>query len=74
MTGPDTTSPPPAETPDAKLLSQAIEASGLSVRRFADEVLVRNPRTVWRWLAGENSLPEAVREKCKAIIADPPKG
>lgn len=56
---------------DAELLSKAIEASGLSVRRFADVVLVRNPRTVWRWLAGENPLPEAVRTKCEQLIADP---
>lgn len=55
---------------DPELLSLAVKASDLSVRRFAREVLTRDPRTVWRWLAGENPLPDAVRQKCKAIIAD----
>ena len=59
---------------DKELISAAIEATGLSVRRFAREVLVREPRTVWRWLAGENPLPTAVREKAEQIIAaKPPK-
>ena len=57
---------------DADLLSAAIKASGLSVRRFAADVLTRDPRTVWRWLAGENPLPRAVREKCEAIVTQPP--
>ena len=46
---------------DGELLRSAIDASGLSVRRFAREVLVRDPRTVFRWLAGA-PLPRAVRE------------
>lgn len=53
---------------DRELISAAIKASGLSVRRFAAEVLTRDPRTVWRWLAGENALPQAVRERCEAIV------
>lgn len=57
---------------DAELISAAIKASGLSVRQFANEQLVRAPRTVWRWLAGENALPAAVREKCVAILSDKP--
>jgi hypothetical protein len=54
---------------DPELISAAIKASGLSVRRFAADVLTRDPRTVWRWLAGENPLPAAVRAKCEAIVA-----
>ncbi len=53
---------------DAELISAAIKASGLSVRRFAAEILTRDARTVWRWLAGENPLPQAVRAKCEAIL------
>lgn len=53
---------------DKELISAAIEATGLSVRRFAREVLVREPRTVWRWLAGENALPTAVRERAQQIL------
>lgn len=58
---------------DVELLSAAIKASGLSVRRFAHDVLTRDPRTVWRWLAGENPLPHAVRERCEAIISAAPQ-
>lgn len=54
---------------DVELLSATIKASGLSVRAFAREVLVREPRTVWRWLAGDNALPAAVREKCEALLS-----
>jgi hypothetical protein len=54
---------------DRELISAAIKASGLSVRRFARDVLTRDPRTVWRWLAGSNPLPQAVRAKCEAIVA-----
>lgn len=56
---------------DSELLSAAIKASNLSVRRFAADVLTRDPRTVWRWLAGENALPAAVRAKCEAIVTAP---
>ena len=50
---------------DGELLRTAIDASGLSVRRFAREVLVRDPRTVFRWLAGA-PLPRAVRDMLAA--------
>jgi hypothetical protein len=58
--------------PDKELLSLAIKVSGLSVRRFARERLVREPRTVWRWLAGENDLPRAVRETLVEYVATTP--
>ncbi len=67
---------------DPELLSAAIEASGLSVRQFAADVLIRDPRTVWRWLRGPDEhgahlLPVAVRKRCEAILSnsgkpDPP--
>ncbi len=60
-------------TPDQNLISAAIRASGLSVRRFAADVLTRDARTVWRWLAGENALPRAVRERCETILANSPE-
>lgn len=56
---------------DADLLRAAIAASGLSVRKFAG-VLVRDPRTLFRWLSGESPLPRAVRERCEAIIREAP--
>lgn len=53
---------------DKKLISLAIASTGLSVRKFAAKIVIRNPRTVWRWLAGENALPVVVREKCEDLI------
>lgn len=46
---------------DADLLRSVIEASGLSARRFAREVLIRDERTIRRWLAGDSPMPEPVR-------------
>lgn len=50
---------------DPELLAQAIAASGLSQRRFAVEVLMRDERTVRRWLAGDRPIPAAVRRFLK---------
>jgi hypothetical protein len=44
------------------ILAKAIEASGLSARRFATEVLLRDERTIRRWLAGDRPIPKAVLE------------
>lgn len=47
--------------PDAvATLRAAIDASGLSDRRFATEVLARDERTIRRWLAGDRPIPDAV--------------
>lgn len=43
------------------LLRARIDASGLSVERFAKDVLVREPSTVRRWLRG-GQLPRMVRD------------
>jgi hypothetical protein len=45
---------------DAARLRVVIEASGLSARRFAVDVMSRDERTVRRWLAGE-PMPPTVR-------------
>jgi DNA-binding transcriptional regulator YiaG len=60
---------PPRSDPD--LLVAAIDASGLSARRFAMELLTVDERTVRRWLAGDRELAAPVRVLCAAIIADP---
>lgn len=44
------------------LLERAIEASGLSARQFARKVLIRDERTIRRWLAGDSPIPEPVVE------------
>lgn len=53
------------------LLRSRIEASGLSVGRFAREVLLREPRTVQRWLAMENPIPQLVIEWLAAPTRPP---
>lgn len=53
---------------DAGLLRAAIAASGLSARRFATDVLLRDERTVRRWITGEAGLPERVRAPLAAWL------
>lgn len=45
------------------LLRDAIEASGLSARQYAMQVLLRDERTVRRWLAGDSPIPQVVVER-----------
>ena len=54
---------------DPELLDAAIKASGLSARKFAELVLVRDERTIRRWLAGDSPIPKVVRETLQAQIA-----
>lgn len=42
------------------LLRDCIALSGLSNRRFARYVLIRDERTIRRWLAGDSPIPEVV--------------
>jgi len=56
---------------DAELVRAAITVSGLSARRFAVEVLIREERTIRRWLAGDSPIPKAVRTRCMAIVNPP---
>ena len=54
---------------DAELLSAAIRASGLSVRRFGRvHFPLSHERTIWRWLSGESPMPRSVRELCEHVI------
>ena len=41
-------------------LRTAITASGLSVSLYARTVVIRDPRTVRRWLAGDSPIPQSV--------------
>ena len=54
-----------SETSDLDLLRQAMQASGLSSTQYALTVLVRDPRTVRRWLAGQSPMPQSVRDFLK---------
>ena len=57
------------DNPD--LLRSAIEASGLSARRFAVELLAVDERTVRRWLAGDRDMPGPAVQLCRLVVADP---
>lgn len=49
----------PRSTPDPRAtLEAALARSGLSLRRFAIEVLGRDERTVRRWRSGDSPIPE----------------
>jgi hypothetical protein len=50
---------------DRDLLAHVIAHSGLSARAFARERLLRDERTVRRWLAGDSPIPEPVVAKLK---------
>jgi hypothetical protein len=45
---------------DVELLKACVAHSGLSVRRFALEVVGREDRTVRRWMAGQ-PIPKAAK-------------
>jgi hypothetical protein len=45
-----------------KSLRSAIDRDGRGVKRYAREVLVRPPTTIYRWLAGHRPIPRCVRE------------
>lgn len=56
---------------DTAILAAAIEATGLSARRFAVEVLGVDERTVRRWTAGDRSVPPTVVRVCALIVREP---
>lgn len=43
-----------------ELLRAAIASSGLSARQYAAQILLRDERTVRRWLAGDSPIPAPV--------------
>ena len=53
---------PRTSTEEIELLEQRIEESGLKTGPFARDVLIREPRTVRRWLAGDSPIPNRVKE------------
>jgi hypothetical protein len=50
----------PVDPKAVALLRDAIAASGLSARQYAVTVLLRDERTIRRWLAMEVPIPEPV--------------
>jgi hypothetical protein len=56
------------------LLRDAIRLSGLSTRSFAETVLVRDERTVRRWIAGEAPIPDVVTRFLNRYLAARTRG
>lgn len=54
---------PQTRSQEIALLSEVIRQSGLSVEKYAETVLVRDPRTLRRWLAGDRQIPRAVLDR-----------
>jgi len=54
---------------DPGLIRAAIDLSGLSARRFARDVLIRNERTIRRWLAGDSPIPAEARDWLTRYVA-----
>lgn len=50
---------------DAEKLRRVIDASGMSARKYATEILLRDERTVRRWLAGD-AIPDVVMARIDA--------
>lgn len=48
------------EAEKVRLLQRRIEQSGLSARKFAEQVLLRDERTVRRWISGASPIPQIV--------------
>ena len=51
---------------EVALLRRRIEESGLSTGRFAVEILIRQPRTVRRWVADDGTIPKVVLDWLQA--------
>lgn len=45
-----------------ELLRRRIKESGMKTGRFAVEILIRQPRTVRRWVADDSPIPRIVLE------------
>ncbi len=58
-------------TEQIELLGRRISESGLSARRFAVEVLLRDERTIRRWLSGDSPIPRVVLDWLEAPTPAP---
>lgn len=51
---------------DRELLARVIEDSGMPARQYAVQVLLRDERTVRRWLSGDSPIPQPVLDFLRA--------
>lgn len=52
------------------LFERALAKSGLSLRSFAETVMVRDERTVRRWRAGDTPIPDVVTRKLEQYLRE----
>ena len=52
-----------------QLLARSIQESGLTQHDFAIGVLMRDPRTVRRWLSGQRPVPAIVGRCLEGLVA-----
>ena len=57
---------------DTALLRAVIRESGLSARQWATTVMMRDERTVRRWLAGTSPIPAPVCRFLEHLPTTPP--
>jgi hypothetical protein len=55
---------------DPDLISAAIRVSGLSLTRFAEDVMSRDARTLFRWREGNNPIPPVARRWLERYVAE----
>jgi len=53
------------------LLKKAIKKHGGGYDDFARQVLGRSRVSVWRWLKGTHSMPQAVIDRLRAYLSTP---
>ena len=54
------------------LLREAVRTSGLTAEKYAHTVLMRNPRSLRRWLDGSSPIPTAVRDYLDRLVKPGP--
>lgn len=62
------------KTKDQKLIGVALDRAaevGLDRQEFAELLMVRDDRTISRWLYGEVKIPAVARRRLEAFLADP---
>lgn len=45
------------------LLARSLERSGLKVKAYAEVILLRSERTLYRWLSGDTPIPSPVSRR-----------
>ena len=53
---------------EPELLRKVIEASGMTIKRWAQLVAWRDEKTIHRWLKGESPIPEIALDNIRAIF------